>query len=119
MMWMADCRVFLCTSFVDMRKSYEGLAALTQSVLRADPLSGHVFVFFNAKLNRLKMLYWHLNGFCITQKRLEKGQFHLPSQHSKDHEEGFPMTYYQLSGLFQGIEWEKIPSPKVLSYQQV
>lgn len=116
MMFMADCKVFLCTAPVDMRKSYEGLSALTQGVLCANPLSGHLFVFLNSKRNRIKMLYWNLNGFCITQKRLEKGQFHIPNVSC---EVSIALTIYQLNGLFQGIEWEKIPAPKELPYQYV
>ena len=72
MMFMADCKVFLCTSTVDMRKSYEGLSALTQNVLRANPLSGHLFVFLNSKRNRIKMLYCNrlsnrMVDFCFRQ----------------------------------------------------
>ena len=114
MMFMADCKVFLCISPVDMRKSYEGLGALTQSVLRANPLSGHLFVFLNSKRNRIKILYWNLNGFCIMQKRLEKGQFHLPKVSC---EASVSLTMYQLNGLLQGIQWEKIPQPKSLNYK--
>lgn len=114
MMFMADCKVFLCTSPVDMRKSYEGLSALTQSVLCANPLSGHLFVFLNSKRNRIKALYWNLNGFCIMQKRLEKGQFHLPNVSCKI---SVSLTIYQLNGLFQGIAWEKIPVPTSLNYK--
>ena len=114
MMFMADCKVFLCVSPVDMRKSYEGLSALTQNVLRANPLSGHLFVFLNSKRNRIKMLYWNLNGFCITQKRLEKGQFHLPNVSC---EASVFLSVYQLNGLFQGIAWEKIPHPPSLNYK--
>lgn len=114
MMFMADCKVFLCTAPVDMRKSYEGLSALTQSVLCANPLSGHLFVFLNSKRNRIKMLYWNLNGFCIMQKRLEKGRFHMPNMSC---EASVSLSMCQLNGLFQGIAWEKIPKPTSLNYK--
>ena len=116
MMIVADCKVFLSIQPVDMRKSYEGLTALTQSVLQQDPFSGHLFVFTNKKRDRLKVLYWHLNGFCLWQKRLEKGQFHVPKPSS---EASLSLTLYQLNGLFQGIEWGKITPPCSLSYHFV
>ena len=78
MLLVSDCKVFLCLEPVDMRKSYEGLSSLVQSILQQDPLSGHLFVFLNKKRNRVKILYWQLNGFCLWQKRLEKGKFHRP-----------------------------------------
>jgi len=37
-------RVFLCLVPADMRRSLDGLAALTREVIREDPLSGHLFV---------------------------------------------------------------------------
>ena len=114
MLFMGECKVFLCLQPTDMRKSYEGLGALTQSVLHQDPLSGHMFVFTNKKRDRLKMLYWHLNGFCVWQKRLEQGQFHLPKETSSS---SLGLTLYQLSGLFQGLEWQKLPGLPSLSYR--
>ncbi len=46
------------------------------STCKADPLSGHVFVFRNKRGDRLKLLYWDEDGFVIVYKRLERG--HLP-----------------------------------------
>ena len=42
-------RVFLCLAPADMRRSLDGLAALTREILREDPLSGHLFVYFNRR----------------------------------------------------------------------
>lgn len=114
MFFMTNCNVFVCCQPVDMRKSYEGLSALTCEILKQDPLSGHLFVFTNKKQDRLKILYWHLNGYCLWQKRLEKGRFYIPQ---KTCESSISLTLYQLSGLFQGIAWDKIPLPKTLSYK--
>jgi transposase len=60
-----------------MRKSFDGLAALTKNVLHLNPLSGQFFVFFNQNRNKVKVLYWDKYGFCLFLKRLEKGRFHL------------------------------------------
>ena len=60
---------------VDMRKSYDGLYALTRQELRQDPLNGHLFVFINRRATQMKVLYWDRSGFCIWAKRLEQGRF--------------------------------------------
>lgn len=68
---------------VDMRKSFDGLIALTKGVLGEDPLSGSLFVFFNRRRNYLKLVYWDRTGFCLFAKRLEHGHFVLPGTDRK------------------------------------
>jgi transposase len=68
-------RVFLYGQPVDMRKSFDGLIALTRRGLGQDPLCGHVFVFVNRRGSYLKALYFDRSGFCLWAKRLERGQF--------------------------------------------
>lgn len=68
-------RVFVCTQPTDMRKSFDGLIAATRSLIREDPLSGHLFVFVNRSMNMTKALYWCRGGFCVWAKRLERGRF--------------------------------------------
>jgi transposase len=70
-------RVFLCLTPADMRRSLDGLAALTREVLREDPLSGHLFVYFNRRRDRVKILLFDRSGLCLYYKRLEKGTFRL------------------------------------------
>jgi len=70
-------RIFLCLSPADMRRSLDGLAALTREILREDPLSGHLFVYFNRRRDRAKILFWDRSGLCLYYKRLEKGTFRL------------------------------------------
>jgi len=60
---------------VDMRKSYDGLYALTRQELGLDPLSGRLFVFINRRATQMKVLYWDRTGFCLWAKRLEQGRF--------------------------------------------
>ncbi len=70
-------RIFVCLDATDMRKGFDGLAATTLEILKEDPLSGHLFVFFNRRRNRVKTLFWDRTGLCIWYKRLEKGRFQL------------------------------------------
>ena len=66
-------RIFLCSRPADMRRSFDGLAAMVREFLGADPLSGHLFVFRSKRGDRLKMLYWMGDGLAIWYRRLEKG----------------------------------------------
>lgn len=50
---------------VDMRRSYDGLSGCVEQLLHADPLSGHLFVFFNRRRTQVKILVWDRNGYCI------------------------------------------------------
>jgi transposase len=61
----ARVRVFLHGQPVDMRKSFDGLIALTRRALGQDPLCGHVFAFVNCRGNYLKALYFDRSGFCL------------------------------------------------------
>jgi transposase len=71
-------RVFLASQPTDMRRSFDGLVALTRSALLQDPLSGHLFAFVNRRRTMMKAVYWDRNGYCLVAKRLEKGTFVLP-----------------------------------------
>ena len=72
-------RVYLACGAVDMRKGIAGLAAVAQEVLRQNPCSGAVFAFRGRRGDRLKLLYWDGQGFCLYYKVLEKGRFPWPS----------------------------------------
>ena len=68
-------RVHVYGQPVDMRKSYDGLYAVTRQGLGLDPLSGRLFVFINRRATQMKVLYWDRTGFCVWAKRLEQGRF--------------------------------------------
>jgi transposase len=71
-------RIFLATSRVDGRKGIDGLAALVRAHFSLDPLSGHLFVFFSRRGDRVRVLYFDRNGYVLVTKRLERGTFRLP-----------------------------------------
>lgn len=68
-------RVHLYGRPTDMRKSFDGLYALTRQEIGQDPLSGRLFVFINRRATQMKVLYFDRSGFCIWSKRLEQGRF--------------------------------------------
>ena len=71
-------QIYVAVEPVDLRKGFDGLAGLVRGLLRADPLSGHLYAFFNRRGDRVKILLWDRTGFAIFYKRLERGTFKLP-----------------------------------------
>jgi transposase len=76
----ASVRIYVAAEPVDLRRSFDGLAASVRSVVGADPLSGHVFVFLNRRRNCVKVLVWDRTGYLILYKRLEQGTFTVASE---------------------------------------
>ena len=68
-------RVYLACGVTDMRKGIAGLSAIAQDVLRQRPSSGAVFAFRGRKGDRIKLLYWNGQRFCLYYKVLEKERF--------------------------------------------
>lgn len=74
----ARMQVWLYGQPTDMRKQFDGLAALAKHALGEVPTSGDLFVFINRRRTYLKVLYFDTGGYCLWAKRLEQGQFHWP-----------------------------------------
>ena len=71
----SSVKVFLCTQPTDMRCGFNKLSMLAEHVMHQDPLTGHLFVFFNRPGDKCKILWWDRTGFAIWYKRLEEGTF--------------------------------------------
>lgn len=74
----AGVRVYLACGVTDMRKGFDGLAALVQTALALDPYSGAVFLFRGKRGDLLKALLWDGQGLVLYAKRLERGRFVWP-----------------------------------------
>ena len=75
---LTNVRIFVCTTPIRMNLGFDRLMGMAQTTFNEDPLSGHLFLFFNRRRDRLKILFWDADGFCIWYKRLEYGVFQLP-----------------------------------------
>jgi len=98
----ADVRIFLCTTPTKMNYSFDRLMGRAQEIFDQNPASGHLFLFLNRDRDRLKILFWDRDGFCIWYKRLERGTFQLLTA-AKD-EEGVELDYCQLVKLLGGLD---------------
>jgi transposase len=57
-------QVYLAAGATDMRKGFDGLAALVQTELAEDPFSGQLFVFRGRAGDRVKILWWGMVCVC-------------------------------------------------------
>jgi len=65
----------MATQPVDGRKGADSLMAMVREVFAHDPLSGHLFIFFSRRCERVRIVYWDRNGYAMWTKRLERGRF--------------------------------------------
>ena len=101
-------RIYLASGVTDMRKGIIGLAALAQDVLRQNPSSGAVFAFRGRRGDRVKLLYFDGQGFCLYYKVLERGRFPWPQASSNRPASGtVRLTPAQLAMLWEGIDWRR------------
>lgn len=105
-------RIFLCRAPVDMRRSFDGLAAMAEQVVREDPLSGHLFVFRGRRGDRVKILYWDRDGYALWYKRLETGVFRFPLDPAQSSE----ISPADLGLILEGIDLLTVKRQKRFSF---
>ena len=93
-------RVFVYGEPTDMRRSFDGLQALTRHAMGRDPLDGSLYVFVNRRGAQMRVLYFDRSGFCVWAKRLEAGRFISDWAAVRTRE----IDWTQLKLLLEGIE---------------
>ena len=106
----SNTRISLCTTPIDMRKSFNGLLAIVRNELAADPLADHLFVFLNRNHTLMKILYWDGDGFAIWFKRLESGTFRFPAVTGNT--PSIELTRSALALILEGIDLSRLPKHK-------
>ena len=68
----SSVKIFLAAKPQDMRKSHHGLSGLVRQQFTESVLSGHLFVFYNKKRNRIKILFYDRGGLALYYKNCPK-----------------------------------------------
>ena len=100
-------KLWYCPDPVDMRLGSDGLFNLVRNRLKADPLSGHLFIFRNRTADRIKILYWGGHGLCLWCQRLEAGRYHFPDP-AADSSAGIELSAGQLQMILDGIDLSRV-----------
>ena len=96
-------RIWIAAGYTDLRRGFQGLTTLIETLLEQAPYSGHVFVFRGKRGDLIKLLWWDGDGLCLFQKRLERGRFIWPQATTGT----VVLTRAQLSMLLEGIDWRQ------------
>ena len=95
--------IWIAAGVTDLRRGFDGLSGIVQTVLETSPFSGHVFVFRGRRGDLIKVLWWDGDGLCLFAKRLERGRFIWPKAENGK----VALTRAQLSMLLEGIDWRR------------
>src|SRR6201985_810514 len=102
-------RVLVATKPVDFRKGMNGLAAVVQEQLKADPFSGTIYCFRSKRADRVKLVFWDGTGLFLLCKRVEAGRFH-----GRRVQAGvMRLSAAQLSALLEGLDWSRVHARRV------
>lgn len=98
----SSVKIFIYTQPADMRCGFNKLSMFAESFMQKDPLSGHLFVFFNKFGDKCKILLWDRTGFVVWYKKLEEGTFErLPN---KDNKASIEVDISKLTWILEGID---------------
>jgi transposase len=95
-------RIYVAAGATDMRKHFDGLYGLVRDHLGCTPESGHVFLFTNARRNRLKLVVYDGSGLWVCSKRLDRGCFRWPDAGSTMKK--IVLSHEELTLLLGGID---------------
>jgi transposase len=110
--------IFTASRPVDFRKSFDGLSGEVRNALEKDPLDGSLFVFFNKRMDSVKMLLWDGDGFWLFYKKLEVGTFQFPLQCSSE-SPSVAVGYDELQCILSGIEITRIHKRKRYEHSKI
>jgi transposase len=114
LMAASSLRVFAHRDPTDMRKSFSGLVGLVETELGQQVESGDLFLFFNRRRNRVKVLYFVGDGLVIFYRMLEQGTFETPAaaDASSDTGGGVELRLSDLTLILEGIELSSVKRRK-------
>ena len=77
--------VYLCVAPTDLRKQATSLALLVEQGLKRNIFEPALYVFSNARRDRIRILYWERNGLVLWSKRLRERAFYLAADRRGRH----------------------------------
>jgi hypothetical protein len=102
-----------------MRKSFDGLCGIIEAQLGQRVESGHLFLFFNRRRDRVKVMYFAGDGIVILYKKLEAGTFEAPrgwrdvqEENSSSTPQGIEMCASDLALILEGIDLSSVKRRK-------
>ena len=98
-------KIYISSANADMRKGIDGFASIVSQRFKLDPLTDMMFVFHNRHCDKIKILYWDGDGFCLLYKRIEKGRFRFPKHLENDK---YTVTETEFQWLIHGLHIEEI-----------
>ena len=102
--------IYLSSRPVDFRKQFDGLCGEVLDFMGKNPQDGSLFVFYNKRRDRMKLLWWQSDGFWLFYKRLEAGTFQVP--HNNAESKSIHLTGDQLHLIISGIDLTSIKRRK-------
>ena len=98
----SSCKIYLCTGHTDMRKGVNSLSILAQTIISDNLKVGALFAFRGKSADKIKILWWDGQVFCLYYKQLDSGKFTCPKL---EEQKSLTITRAQLSMLMEGIDW--------------
>lgn len=98
-----ETQIYLACGVTDLRKSFNGLAAIVKLRFHLDPYSKSMFVFCNRNRSLIKILQWDGSGLWLHTKRLSKDSFRWP----ESKEDVRKISIRQLQWLCDGLSIEQ------------
>lgn len=98
---LSSIQIYVKPGVTDMRKQINGLSVIAEEQMALHPGSGSLFLFCSRDKKLMKCIWWDRNGFCLWQKRLEKGKYPWFDSEQQARE----ITAEQLRMLLDGIDF--------------
>ena len=92
-------KIYIALGYSDLRRGIDGFAGIIQNTFHMNPQSRYLFIFCGQRSDRIKALYWDLDGYILLYKRLEGGRY----QWSRTANELKELTPQQFRWLMEGL----------------
>ena len=89
-----------------MRKAVNGLSIIVSDNSSMDPSNGDLFIFCSKYRNRIKVLFWHNDGYCIFYESLATSTFKIPTNNGNNGRA--TISKQQLYWLLEGVDINKV-----------